>query len=203
MVSKRRSIIIVVTLVVFTAILFSNSVSAQGIGCQYVQARFGGECKSAPSGCASGYQPPSNCSNFNGNKAGCLTQALCVLITPPPGPPPAGGGGGTGGGAGGGGGSGGGSGGGGGTGGGLAIENPLKAGTIPEILNAIAGFLYTLALAVVTIMVLWGGFQILTAAGNPEGIDRGKRTLLWAVIGTVVILIAGGIADLIADILGT
>lgn len=87
-------------------------------------------------------------------------------------------------------------------GGEVSIKNPLKAGTIPDILNAIAGFLYYLALAVVTVMVLWAGFQILTAAGSPEGIDRGKRTLLWAIVGTVVILIAGGIADIVADILG-
>lgn len=84
----------------------------------------------------------------------------------------------------------------------VSIENPLKAETIPEILDAIAGFLYYLALAVVTVMVLWAGFQILTAAGSPEGIDKGKRTLLWAIIGTVVILIAGGIADIVGDILG-
>lgn len=87
-------------------------------------------------------------------------------------------------------------------GGDFQIKNPLQAGTIPEILNAIASFLYALALAVVTVMVLWGGFQILTAAGNPAQIDKGKQTLLWAVIGTVVILVAGGIADLTANILG-
>lgn len=84
----------------------------------------------------------------------------------------------------------------------VIIKNPLKFGTIPDILNSVAGFLYALALAVVTVMVLWGGLQILTAAGNPSQIDKGKQTLLWAVIGTVVILIAGGIADLTADILG-
>src|SRR3990167_7755954 len=71
---------------------------------------------------------------------------------------------------------------------GPSIENPLKFGTIPAILNAVAGFLYALALAVVTVMVLWGGFQILTAAGSPERIDKGKKTLLYAVVGTVVIL---------------
>ncbi len=84
----------------------------------------------------------------------------------------------------------------------LQIINPLNAGTIPDILNAVSGFLYALALAFVTIMVLWGGFQILTAAGSPGQIDKGKQTLLWAVIGTVVILIAGGIAGIIKDILG-
>lgn len=84
----------------------------------------------------------------------------------------------------------------------LSINNPLQFGTIPDILNAVSGFLYALALAFVTVMVLLGGFQILTAAGRPAQIDKGKQTLLWAVIGTVVILIAGGIAGIIKDILG-
>lgn len=84
----------------------------------------------------------------------------------------------------------------------ISIKNPLHAGTIPDILNAVSGFLYALALAFVTVMVLLGGFQILTAAGRPAQIDKGKQTLLWAVIGTVVILIAGGIAGIIKDILG-
>ncbi len=110
-----------------------------------------------------------------------------------------GGGGGTGGGGQG---TGDGGGGGEGTGGLVKIENPLEAGTIPDILKAVAKFLFNIALAFVTIMVLWAGFQILTAAGNPEGIDKGKRTLTWAIIGTVVILLAGSIATLTANILG-
>ncbi|MEX2033538.1 MAG: pilin [Candidatus Colwellbacteria bacterium] len=84
----------------------------------------------------------------------------------------------------------------------ILIQNPLKAGTVPEILDTVANFLFTIALAFVTIMVLWGGFQILTAAGNPTQIDKGKKTLLYAVIGTVVILVAGGIANLTSNILG-
>ncbi|MBI2506964.1 MAG: hypothetical protein HYW00_02395 [Candidatus Colwellbacteria bacterium] len=82
------------------------------------------------------------------------------------------------------------------------IQNPLKFGTIPEILKEVSTFLFNIALAFVTIMVLWGGLQILTAAGSPQQIDKGKQTLLWAIIGTVVILIAGGVADLIGNILG-
>lgn len=84
----------------------------------------------------------------------------------------------------------------------FAIQNPLKAGTVPEILDTVARFLFNIALAFVIIMVLWGGFQILTAAGRPEQIDKGKKTLLYAVVGTVVILVAGGIADLVGNILG-
>ena len=84
----------------------------------------------------------------------------------------------------------------------IEIKNPLNFGTIPQILDEVSKFLFTIGTALVTVMVLWGGFQILTSAGNPSQVDKGKQTLLWAVLGTVVILIAGGIAELIKNILG-
>ena len=84
----------------------------------------------------------------------------------------------------------------------FSIKNPLKAGTIPEILDAVADFIFAIGIALVTVMVLWAGFQILTSAGSSEQIDKGKRTLLWAVIGTVVLLISFGIATLVSNILG-
>lgn len=87
-------------------------------------------------------------------------------------------------------------------GGDFQINNPLQFGTIPKILDAVANFLFTIGIALVTVMVLWAGFQILTSAGSSEQIDKGKRTLLWAVIGTVVLLISFGIAKLIENILG-
>jgi len=84
----------------------------------------------------------------------------------------------------------------------VSIPNPLKFGTLAELLNAMAKFLFNISFPIVTIMVLYGGLQILTAAGRVEQINAGKRTLLWAVIGFLAILVAGGISKLIASILG-
>lgn len=94
------------------------------------------------------------------------------------------------------------------TGGGIApgsnitIQNPLKVGTVPELLDAIANFLFIVSIPLVTIMILLGAFQLLTAAGNEDRIKRGRRTITWAIVGLAVILIAGGIATLVANILG-
>ena len=174
--------------------LFSDNAFAQGTyKCVRSAPRGGCEVQSQ---CESGFKP-GNCSLKQGAQGGFKCEpasAPCIKSS--------GGGQGTGAGGGGGQGTGAGGGGGQGTGGLPSIWNPLKYDTIPEILNAVAGFLYALALAVVTVMVLWGGFQILTAGGSPERIDKGKKTLLYAVVGTVFIPIAGGIADLTADILG-
>lgn len=41
------------------------------------------------------------------------------------------------------------------------------------------------------IMILYGGFLMLTSAGRQEPIEKGRDTLLWAVIGLGVILLSG------------
>jgi len=82
-----------------------------------------------------------------------------------------------------------------------SLDNPLEAGTIPELLSAVAGFLFTIGIPIAVIFIFIGGFQFATAAGNPEKISAGKRTITWAAIGIVVLLVAGGIATLIKGIL--
>lgn len=85
--------------------------------------------------------------------------------------------------------------------GGVSINNPLKYGTLPEILNAVAVFLYRISLPIITIMVLVAAYQMLTAAGDPAKFAKGKKTFIYAIIGTVVILVAGGISQLVGNIL--
>jgi len=36
-------------------------------------------------------------------------------------------------------------------------------------------------------MFIWGGFQLLFSGGNPEKIQKGKDTLVWATLGLVII----------------
>lgn len=70
-----------------------------------------------------------------------------------------------------------------------SLENPLGSEELsPEqlygrIIYAFMGITGTLAL----IMFLIGGFQWMTAAGNPERIKKGRDTLMWAVLGLIVI----------------
>ena len=83
------------------------------------------------------------------------------------------------------------------------ICNPLKYGTIQEIINTIASFLFTISIPIVTIMVLYGAFMLLTSGGNEERIKTGRKVILWAIIGFVVMLIAGGMTELTKSILNS
>jgi len=85
---------------------------------------------------------------------------------------------------------------------GVELQNPVGADSIIEIINNIIGALQVyIAPPIVAIMVLIGAFQILFAAGNPERVKTGRKTIIYAVIGYAIIFVAGGITSLIENIL--
>lgn len=79
------------------------------------------------------------------------------------------------------------------------IKNPLGFCDLESLLVLIAEKLYFISIPIVTIMILYGAFQILTAAGETDKIQTGKRTIWYAIIGFAVVLIAGGISSVIKN----
>ena len=92
--------------------------------------------------------------------------------------------------------------GGGGGGGTISLPNPLSCENLGCIIKKIISELQKLAIPIVVIMVLIGGFQIMTAGGNEEKVKQGKSTIWWAVIGYVIILLANGLVLVIESVLG-
>lgn len=70
------------------------------------------------------------------------------------------------------------------------LDNPLE-GNITDI-NSIVGNIIKTVLGVmgafVLLMIVYGGFTWLTAAGSPEKVKSGANTIMWAVLGAVVVL---------------
>ncbi len=83
----------------------------------------------------------------------------------------------------------------------IPLSNPLSPCTDALcLLGKIILFLYNLAIPVTVIMVLVGGFQILTAAGDPEKFSTGRKTILYAAVGFTVVFFANSIVPIIRDI---
>jgi type IV secretory pathway VirB2 component (pilin) len=80
------------------------------------------------------------------------------------------------------------------------ITNPLNK-TLPQIVADLMTGLRDIAVPIAVILILYGGFQIMTAGGNPQKFEEGKKTLLYTAIGLAVILLAQTIADVIKDII--
>ena len=70
-----------------------------------------------------------------------------------------------------------------------SLQNPLgkDVTSISQVYGRIIYAFLGMAGAVALIMFIMGGFFWMTAAGNEEKVTKGKQTLLWAVLGLIVI----------------
>ncbi len=80
-----------------------------------------------------------------------------------------------------------------GTGNGCSVKAPQDKSILVLIMLAIIDILLKLAALVAVIFVVYGGFRFTTAQGSPEGVAAGKKTLLNAIIGLVIAVLASQI----------
>ena len=75
------------------------------------------------------------------------------------------------------------------------LQNPLGTSDLRLIIGNIVKSLLSLSGAAGLLMFVWGGFQFLTAGGDPKKVEKGRSTLVWATIGLVVIFSAYTLLD--------
>lgn len=72
------------------------------------------------------------------------------------------------------------------------LENPIGIGQkgttdvsaiISVVIKAALGIIGALTL----LMLVWGGFQWLTSGGSPEKVKAGTQTMIWAIIGVILV----------------
>ncbi len=82
------------------------------------------------------------------------------------------------------------------------ISNPLGFGTVTSFLQHIHTSLIKIAVPLSAVMIIWGGFQWMTAGANPEGVTAARKTITYALIGLAVVLLAQWIIAVVKNILG-
>jgi len=83
-----------------------------------------------------------------------------------------------------------------------SIEPALLATSTGEIIRRIVGVVYWITGSLLVLLIMIGGFTIMTAAGNPEKITKGRKIIVYAIIGFAIMAISRGILALIYLILG-
>jgi heme/copper-type cytochrome/quinol oxidase subunit 2 len=71
-----------------------------------------------------------------------------------------------------------------------------------EILCRIFDVVYAVALVVGIIYAVVAGFKYTTAAGDASKVSEAHRSLLYAMIGIGVVIIADGVPGIVASIIG-
>lgn len=80
----------------------------------------------------------------------------------------------------------------------VASEGTDIKETIVKVINWALGFLALIAV----IFVIVGGFRIMMAGGNEENVTKGRKTIIYAIIGLVVVFFARVIVGLVTSNLG-
>ncbi len=71
-----------------------------------------------------------------------------------------------------------------------AFPECVSKSDIPALLSLVIKVLLGLVGTVAVLFIIIGGIQYVTSAGNPDSVGRAKNTILYAVIGVIVAIIA-------------
>ena len=65
-----------------------------------------------------------------------------------------------------------------------------NADRVPNILTNIINIFSWIVGVVSVIMIIWGGFRYITSGGDQNGVTAAKNTILYAVVGLVIVALA-------------
>jgi len=84
----------------------------------------------------------------------------------------------------------------------VQIPNPLICDTVECLVQKITDAITGLVTIIGTIMIIIGGIQFITSAGNEEKARHAKNTILYAVIGIAIAVSVDFIVGFLREILG-
>lgn len=79
------------------------------------------------------------------------------------------------------------------------LTAPQEDVTIDRVaawLGILTDWVFTVIMALASVVVLIGAFNILTAGGDATKITAGKNWIVWGIVGVVVAILARGLLEL-------
>ena len=73
-------------------------------------------------------------------------------------------------------------------------------GSIRELVLTIVNFALGFLGLIAVLMIIYGGFLYITAGGEQEGVDKGKKILQYALIGIIIILLSFAIVNTVLGV---
>src|SRR5258706_1801322 len=73
---------------------------------------------------------------------------------------------------------------------------------LPLVIANLISWAIVLAGAVSVILIIFGGIKFITSGGDPKGVEAARKTVMFAVIGLIVIFASFAIVKLIAETTG-
>ena len=74
--------------------------------------------------------------------------------------------------------------------------------TIGEIITKILPYVFVVAGILLLLYLVWGGFQLLTSAGNPDQVKQGQKRITSALVGFLIIFTGYWLGKILETIFG-
>jgi hypothetical protein len=84
----------------------------------------------------------------------------------------------------------------------VTIPNPLGATSFSALIDNIVTYLIEIASIILPIVIIYAAYLLMTAGGEMDKVIMGRKTITWAIVGYILILISKGITMIVANILG-
>lgn len=74
----------------------------------------------------------------------------------------------------------------------VTLKGPLddRFDSLGSLVSALLPYVYTTAGLLLFLYLLWGGYDILFAAGDPQKMSAGRTKIINAIIGFVIVFVA-------------
>jgi len=87
----------------------------------------------------------------------------------------------------------------------LVLASPIFAqsaevGQIQSFIQSVIQVMVTLSGFIAAGFIVWGGVGYITSSGNPEALDKSKKTILYSAIGLTLVLGAFVISNIVSQL---
>ena len=83
---------------------------------------------------------------------------------------------------------------------GVGLENPLKVSSLEDLLVALLNIVVVIATPIIIFFIIYSGFLYVTAQGNATKLETARNSLVYAIIGGVIIIGAVAIGEIIGNL---
>jgi len=82
------------------------------------------------------------------------------------------------------------------------LDNPLKDNSFKDIIDTLINFVTILAVAIAPIFFLYGGFLMMTSAGDTTKLKKAKDLFLYTILGLAILFLGKGLIEVLKSVIG-